>query len=424
MRSYPRQKVILVALLYCCAAALICGVWSARYGLSAAVEDPNLSPSEIWRAGARSLTSTEEIQSTEEAQANEETQDTEEPDQDLDLQSSLPQLYHTPQVFALNYKDMIENLRVFIYPNSQNATYEFDVTGDTPVPVDSDSQSEVLFFNLLAKRPNAFVTKDPEEAHLFFLPLSFTAMLTNLGPAAVGVHLRHYLQSIRYSFPFWDRALGSDHFYLTTGAYESYNHRNNLEFNKNAIQVARSPLEPQQFFYPHKDIALPSHQQSPNNHLTPERRSHLAYVGIPRSFTPSEWESDSDFFLESRDGSAQLADAKFCVTDSMRHVVDALRAGCVPVLVSDSLFYDLPFQDVLNWHQFAVVIGTSEMASLKTVLTSMPETTYQKMQYLGQQASKHMEWHDPPAPYDAFHMTLFQLWMRRHSVKYGRRAEA
>lgn len=108
----------------------------------------------------------------------------------------------------------------------------------------------------------------------------------------------------------------------------------------------------------------------------------------------------------------------------MRSVVDALRVGCVPVLVLDTLLYDLPFQDILNWREFALVTGASEISHLKKMLTSMPAEEYERMQYLGLQASKHMQWNDPPAEYDAFHMTLFQLWMRRHSVKYARRSDS
>lgn len=43
------------------------------------------------------------------------------------------------------------------------------------------------------------------------------------------------------------------------------------------------------------------------------------------------------------------------------------------------------------------------------------------MQYLGHEARKHLEWNNPPVPYDAFYMTLLELWERRHSIKCGRR---
>lgn len=175
----------------------------------------------------------------------------------LNLKRSLPHLYHTPEIFLLNYKEMSENLKVFIYPNSPNASYEYDVWSGAPTA--KGAGSEIHFLNALTRKEDSFVTNSEEEAHLFFMPVSFDVMVSKLGPEGVGNHLRNYVQFVRDRFPFWDRALGSDHFYLATKAYEILNVRNNLEFSKNAIQVACSPLPQQQFFFPHKDIALPSY---------------------------------------------------------------------------------------------------------------------------------------------------------------------
>lgn len=266
MKSFPTQRLLLLTLLYCCAAALISGVCSTRVASESLLVSPSFSTAETWTATARPLTSAEKIETTGVTEVTDETP-IDEPQADpelIKLQCSLPQLYHTPEVFALNYKEMIENLKVFIYPNSQNMSYEYDVTSEKKSL--EGKGLELQFLNLLTT--SDFVTKAPEEAHLFFLPLSFTALVAKLGPRGVGHHLRHYLQDIRENFTFWDRSLGSDHFYFATEGYEPFNHRNNLEFTKNAIQVARSPLPPLQFFYPHKDIALPSYQvervKSPN----------------------------------------------------------------------------------------------------------------------------------------------------------------
>lgn len=435
-----KQRVIVLALLYVCAAALICGVWSTAFprrleesrqtfekaSLLVSGDDDTaiLSSSEIWTAGARSLASTDDA----EPQFSED---------DVDQKRALPQLYHLPEIFALNYDEMAKNLRVYIYPNSQtgskNDSYEYDVeNGNQAVPEaleGSEDSTTGVFVNLLAKTPHSFLTTDPDAAHLFFLPASIDALHSALGPAGVGNHLRHYIQSIRDRFTFWDRSLGADHFYLASHGYETINHRNNLELSKNAVQVACAPLQPNQAIYPHKDIVIP-HYSSLTASPSPSR-STLAYINLDVAqspLIPQEWTSDSDFVIESDSNLAavlipHLASSKFCVSLSMRNVVDALRHGCVPVIISDSIIYDLPFQDILNWREFSVMIGTEEMADMRNFLSSMDAVSYAKMQYLGLQASKHMQWNDPPAAYDAFHMTMFELWMRRHSVKYARRSE-
>ncbi|KAG0612312.1 hypothetical protein M758_6G017800 [Ceratodon purpureus] len=443
--KFPRkQRVIVLTLLYVCAAALmICGVWSTAFPRRFAEsrhsfeEAPHLvsgdddtailSSSEIWTAGARSLSSTDDA--TEESAQEAEQQTSED---EGDLQSSLPQLYHVPQIFALNYEEMTKNMRVYIYPNSQtgsmNDSYEYDATNGNNQLGNSEEATTTGFFNILAKgKDHQFLTSDPDEAHLFFLPVSIDALHSALGPDGVGNHLRHYIESIRGNYTFWDRSLGADHFYLASRGYETVNHRNNLELTKNAVQVACSPLAPNQAFYPHKDIVIPHYQNLPASSSS-SPRSTLAYINLDlaqSSLLPEAWKSDSDFVVEASNGSPDASvfeSSKFCVSLSMRNVVDALRHGCVPVVVSDSIIYDLPFQDALNWHEFSVVIGTEEMADVKSFFTSMSDAKYAKMQYLGLQASKHMEWNDPPAAYDAFHMTMFELWMRRHSVKYSRRS--
>jgi hypothetical protein len=442
---FPRkQRVILLTLLYCCAAALmICGVWSMAFprglaelrhafdraaDLVSGGDDTGVLSAEIWTAGARALTSTDDAVSQESAHGAEPQAS----EVGGDLQSSLPLLYHLPQIFALNYQEMAENLRVYTYPNSQtgskNDSYEYIAANEAESQgVDSEESTTTGFFNLLARSANRFLTRNPDEAHLFLLPVSIDALHSALGAEGVGNHLRHYVQTIRDNYKFWDRSLGADHFYLASHGFESVNHRNNLELAKNAVQVACSPLGPNQAFYPHKDIVIPHSRAIP---APSAARSTLAYVNLDLAqspLLPHAWKSDSEFVVEQSDpspASSVFASSKFCISLSMRNVVDALRHGCVPVVVSDSIIYDLPFQDVLNWREFSVVIGTEEMADVTGVFTSMAPAKYATMQYLGLQASKHMEWNDPPAAYDAFHMTMFQLWMRRHSVKYARRSES
>lgn len=36
-------------------------------------------------------------------------------------------------------------------------------------------------------------------------------------------------------------------------------------------------------------------------------------------------------------------------------------------------------------------------------------------------ASKHFVWNEKPQPYDAFHMVMYQLWLRRHTIRYAER---
>lgn len=360
------------------------------------------------------------------------------------LQESLSQLYHSPHVFSLNYEEMMQKLQISVYSSpSDNKYVEHKHDGGSEVNKELSSTAD-FFFRSLAR--SKFLTRDPEQAQLFLLPVSIDALWIEVGPEKVAAELRRYVQKVRDDHPYWDRSLGADHFYLSCHAYPHVNHRNFLELSKNAIQVACSPLRKNQHFFPHKDIVFPDYR--PDNpkgtsDFPPKaaQRTKLAYFSCPpegdptlASSIPEEWTSDPDFLVES-DSTAdswsiqnKVAASKFCVIASSHDtssIIDYLRLGCVPVFISKFDLHDLAFQDILNWHAFSVVFaGATDISHLKDVLTDIPDTTYRRMQYLGHQAIKHLEWNTPPVAYDAFHLTLYELWVRRHSIKYASRNRA
>lgn len=353
------------------------------------------------------------------------------------LQESLSQLYHSPYVFSLNYEEMMQKLQISVYSSLSDKYVEHKYDGGSEVNKELSSTAD-FFFRSLAR--SKFLTRDPEQAQLFLLPVSIDSLWIEGGPDKVAGELRRYVQKVRDDHPYWDRALGADHFYLSCHAYPHVNHRNFLELSKNAIQVACSPLRKNQHFFAHKDIVFPDYR--PDNWKETSdflsklaRRTKLAYFSCPpegdptlATSIPKEWASDPDFLVES-DSTAdslsihnKVAASKFCVSASSHDtssVIDYLRLGCVPVFISKFVLHDLPFQDILNWHAFSVVLaGTTDISNLKGVLMDIPDTTYRSMQYLGHQAIKHLEWNTPPLAYDAFHLTLYELWVRRHSIKY------
>jgi hypothetical protein len=374
------------------------------------------------------------------------------------LKESLPQLYHSPRVFALTYGEMARRMRIFIYPSATKDSYDYVYPsageGTTTSTNEDDDELDLsstadFFFRTLAKSEK-FITDNPEEAQLYLLPVSIDSLWIELGPGQVGLQLRRRVQKVRDNYPYWSRSLGADHFYLSCHAYVEDVHRNFLELSKNAIKVACSPLgsKLQQDFFPHKDFVFPHYRPVSVEDISSalaeklERRSSstLAYVSDPltsgsaaSTIWVERWRADSAFDVESGptlDPAAtykKLGRSRFCVVFSPHvtfNIVDCLRFGCVPVLVmmgNSSVFHVLPFQNILNWNEFSVLLDIKDVPDLKHLLTNIPEKKYGRMQYLGHQASKHMEWNTPPLAYDAFHMTLYELWLRRHTIRYTRR---
>lgn len=92
-------------------------------------------------------------------------------------------------------------------------------------------------------------------------------------------------------------------------------------------------------------------------------------------------------------------------------VSDAIHYGCIPVIISN--YYDLPFATVLDWSKFSVIISHGEVKSLKERLLSIPKEVYLSMYHNLCQIRRHFVWHSKPSGYDSFHMTTYQLWLRR-----------
>ncbi|CAM6018213.1 unnamed protein product [Sphagnum balticum] len=361
------------------------------------------------------------------------------------LQGSISRLYHSPKVLALNYKEMMEEFKIFVYPVQNESRYELGMSGMMMEEgaVEPSSSTSDFFFKTLVE--SEVVTEDPEEAQLFFLPVSIDRMLNDLDLDRVGLQLRRYVARTREQYEYWNRTLGADHFYLSCHGFPADGHRNFLELRKNAIQVACTPLRATQGFFPHKDIVMPPYRpigeedsSAPFEEGIAKKKqalqTTLVYYNDPfgdddpaLQLALADWKSDPDFDLKSESLELpqyyhKLGTSRFCLSITPHKtldLVDSLRLGCVPVLISNSGFSGLPFQDILNWQEFSVVLELKDIRNLKHILTGITSANYQRMQYLGQQASKHMEWNVDPLPYDAFHMILYELWLRRYCIRYA-----
>lgn len=70
--------------------------------------------------------------------------------------SSSSSLYLSPTTLFLGYQKMVNTFKIFVYTLPENPTLNFT------------SPTATLFYSLLLN--SSFITLDPEEAHLFFIP--------------------------------------------------------------------------------------------------------------------------------------------------------------------------------------------------------------------------------------------------------------
>ena len=83
-------------------------------------------------------------------------------DNDHDL---FTDVYHSSKLFKLNFEEMERRFKIYIYPDGDPKTFY-----QTPRKLTGKYASEGYFFQNI--RESRFRTDDPDQAHLFFIPIS------------------------------------------------------------------------------------------------------------------------------------------------------------------------------------------------------------------------------------------------------------
>ncbi|KAL8027901.1 hypothetical protein ABFS82_14G123700 [Erythranthe guttata] len=333
----------------------------------------------------------------------------------LSAASSSP--YHSAATLFQNYHTMLTTFKIFIYTPSKPFDFPNAATAS-------------LFYTSLRRSP--FLTHDPTEAHLFFVPFS---------PDTSTRSLSRVVRELRNDLPYWNRSLGADHFFLSPAGIDFSSDRNVLELKKNSVQISVFPVV-SGYFIPHKDVTLPPLSKSTLTllHAPVEKSTATSFLGYLRwdgeteSQLVNELKSDADFFIEEKSEPPPplnrmrgFTESKFCLFlyhGDVASMVEAMAWGCVPVVIVDRPIQDLPLMDILRWSDLALLVATpphgGAAARLKQVVNGLSEEKYGEMKELGVAASKHLVWNDEAQPFDAFHMVMYQLWLRRHVIRYSR----
>ncbi|CAL5334627.1 unnamed protein product [Camellia sinensis] len=288
-----------------------------------------------------------------------------------------------------------------------------------------------------------FRTRDPERAHLYFLPFSVT-MITQVvyvvdshdwGPMKNTA--KDYVDVIAHKYPYWNRSLGADHFMLAChdwGPEISFAVPNLYNNSIRALCNANTSEK----FNPSRDVSIPE-IHLPSGTTTgmlggpsPSHRPLLVFYagGVHGPIWPillHHWQHHKDpsiqiheYLPKNTSYFAMMRQSKFCICPSGYEVanprtVEALYTSCVPVLIKDH--YVMPFSDVLNWKTFAVVVAVEEIPDLKRILEGISGRRYLRMVKRGREVRRHFEVSSPPKRYDVFHMILHSIWLRRLNVR-------
>ncbi|KAF8009923.1 hypothetical protein BT93_J0792 [Corymbia citriodora subsp. variegata] len=339
---------------------------------------------------------------------------------DIDLSTGV---YHSWKVFKTNYEEMERKLRVFVYPYGHR----------TPRRLTGKYASEGFFFKNI--RESRFTTLDPNEAHLFFLPVS-CHKLRGQGASWEDItnKIGDYVWAVMLRYPYWNRTLGADHFFVTCHDIGVRATEGIPLLVKNSIRVVCSSSY-NNGYIPHKDVALPkvrlpySYPAGGNDVIT--RKTLGFWAGRTdsdvRSALTTVWSSDAELDIQNsrKNGTAgkhnKFYGAKFCICPGKSEVnspwiAESIHYGCVPVIMSD--YYDLPFNDILDWRKFSVILKESDVYQLKHILQNISDAEFMALHQNLVKVQRHFMWNTPPMQYDAFHLVMYELWLRHHLIKY------
>ncbi|KAL9167980.1 hypothetical protein ABFS82_05G131700 [Erythranthe guttata] len=336
-------------------------------------------------------------------------------------------IYRNLSSFVRSYQIMEEMLKIYIYKDGKKPVFH-------KPRLKGIYASEGWFMKLL-EESKQFVTNDPLQAHLFYLPFSSQLLVDYVYVPdshsfhEINVYLKNYLDAIKGRYLFWNRTDGMDHFLVACHDWAPIETR---KLMANCIRaLCNSDIK--EGFRLGNDVSLPETKvPSPQKPLAkiggapPSDRKILAFFagkmhGYLRPILLKYWENkDPDMKIFGRlkkDSYAwHMKNSKYCIcakgyeVNSPR-VVEALVNGCVPVILSDN--FVPPFFEILDWESFAVFVLEKDIPNLKNILVSISESRYVEMQRRVTQVRQHFLWHSTPLKYDLFHMVLHSIWYNR-----------
>ncbi|KAJ7971902.1 Exostosin-like [Quillaja saponaria] len=340
------------------------------------------------------------------------------------------EVFHDRDIFLEDYKEMNRTLKIYVYPHRKD--YAF---ANVLLPVDfkpgGNYASESYFKKVLMQ--SHFITKNPTVADLFFLPFSIARLRHDprVGVGGIQDFIRDYMFNISQTYPYWNRTNGVDHFYVACHSIGRVAMEKAPEVKFNAIQVVCSSSYFLTGYIAHKDACLPQiwpREGEPPNLVSSKRKKLAFFAGAINSPVREKllqtWRNDSEIFAHFGRLTTPYADellgSKYCLhvkgfEVNTARIADSLYYGCVPVIIAN--YYDLPFTDVLNWKSFSVVVATLDIPLLKKILKGISSKEYLTLQSNVLKVRKHFQWHLFPVHYDAFYMVMYELWLRRSSMK-------
>ncbi|XP_062078152.1 probable glycosyltransferase At3g42180 [Humulus lupulus] len=335
---------------------------------------------------------------------------------------------------------MVKRFKVWSYKEGERPIFHMG-------PMSNIYAIEGQFIEEIDSEESPFRAKHPEDAHTFFMPISVANIIKFIYSPVIYPSdykrdrlcrlMNDYVSVVANKYPFWNTSTGADHFMISChdwGPQVSYEKQPQLF--KNFMRVLCN-ANISEGFLPKRDVSLPEIYLIKGTlgpadlGRAPHMRSKLAFFagrlhGYIREILFQNWkdkDSDIQVFENVPRGlnyTKLMGESKYCLCPSgyevaSPRVVEAINAGCVPVIISDS--YSLPFSDVLDWNEFTIQIPISKIPEIKNILSNIPNEKYVRLYNKVSQVKRHFVLNRPAQPFDVIHMVLHSIWLRRLNFK-------
>ncbi|CAL5394701.1 unnamed protein product [Camellia sinensis] len=332
-------------------------------------------------------------------------------------------VYWNASAFHRSYLEMEKQFKVFVYEE-----------GEPPIfhngPCKSIYAIEGNF--IYRMEVSKFRTRDPNKAHVFFLPFSMTSMVHFIyvreshDRALMKQIVNDYVNLIARKYHNWNRSLGADHFMLACHDWGPELSSSVPYLYKISIR-ALCNANTSEGFNPSKDVSFPEIllPDGTTNRLLGGSFAGGVHGPI-RPILLDHWENkDEDvqvqkYLPKGVSYHGMMRKSEYCICETCYEVasprmVETLYMGCVPVLMKDH--YVAPFSDVLNWKSFSIEVSVKDIPNLKTILMGISQRQYIRLQRRGLQVRRHFEVNLPLKWFDVFHMILHSIWLRRLNIR-------